>query len=124
MDIPRKQASRTVLVKKVKKSTCAGNQRMQASSRNRISQLTRNKYPVARTLEVGAGARGSAWLLSLVINHCSSKTCTWRAARVNAPVPLRHAFSGRIPDYSSQKPEFSASMTHPAQHLLVSHEDQ
>src|SRR6266568_1848452 len=45
-DIPRKQASSTVFVKNVKKRTWAGNHRMQASSRNRISQLITNKYAV------------------------------------------------------------------------------
>ena len=47
-DMPRKQASRMVLVKKVRSSTCAGNQRIQASSRKRISTLIRNSSARAR----------------------------------------------------------------------------
>src|SRR5262245_59167646 len=40
--MPRNAASSITLVKKVRNSTCAGNQRMQASSRNRTSTLATN----------------------------------------------------------------------------------
>ena len=42
-DIPRNVASSTMLVKNVRKTTVLANQRMQASSRNRIRKLTRNR---------------------------------------------------------------------------------
>src|SRR5262245_66452294 len=46
--MPRKQASSTTLVKKVRNKTWAGNQRMQASSRNRIRMLIKNSSAPAR----------------------------------------------------------------------------
>jgi hypothetical protein len=42
-DMPRKHAIRTRFVKKVRKMTVPPNQRMQASSKNRITKLTRNR---------------------------------------------------------------------------------
>src|SRR5262249_43932156 len=42
-DIPKKLASRTMFVKNVKNNTVAGNQRMQANSRKRISTPIKNR---------------------------------------------------------------------------------
>ena len=42
--MPRNDAISTVLVKKVRKTTVLPNQRMQASSKNSTSRLTRNRF--------------------------------------------------------------------------------
>src|SRR2546429_3773613 len=68
--MPTKQASRTVLVKKVRNRTWAGNQRMQASSRNRMSTLIRNRSPLARKGDVGVGSGlGGRGLSMLMFRH-------------------------------------------------------
>src|SRR5438874_2460981 len=58
--MPRKQASRTTLVKKVRNRTWAGNQRMQASCRNRSRTLTMNRSPAGPR---GPGRLGAASVL-------------------------------------------------------------
>ena len=56
-DIPRKQASRTTLVKNCRKITLAANQRILANSKNRTRNPVRNRLsPSVRTLIM----RGSA----------------------------------------------------------------
>src|SRR5437773_2979120 len=47
-DMPRKVASSTMFVKNVRNTTVLPNQRMQASSKNNMRKLTRNKSAYAR----------------------------------------------------------------------------
>src|SRR5947207_493713 len=47
-EMPRNAASSTMLVKKVRKTTVLANQRMHASSMNRIRKLTRNRSAESR----------------------------------------------------------------------------
>src|SRR6266481_3082257 len=53
-DIPKNEANKTTLVKNVRCSACAGNQRIPASSRKRISRLIRNNSKPAREVETCA----------------------------------------------------------------------
>jgi hypothetical protein len=46
--MPRKHASSTILVKKVRKTTVLANQRIAASSKNRIRKLIRKSSRYAR----------------------------------------------------------------------------
>src|SRR2546423_9641541 len=48
MLMPRKHASRTMLVKNVRKTTVLPNQRMHANSKNRIRKLIRNRSRYGR----------------------------------------------------------------------------
>ena len=54
-EMPRNAASSTMLVKNVRNTTVLPNQRMQASSRNRMRKLTRNRSPVRRKDSSGMG---------------------------------------------------------------------
>src|SRR5437764_439762 len=65
-DMPRKQASRMVLVKKVKKRTWAGNQRIQASSRKRSNRLIKNNSTRVRNAG-GTCCSGSKTMGALVL---------------------------------------------------------
>src|SRR5689334_12854769 len=57
--MPRNDASSTAFEKNVRYSTCAGNQRMDASSRKSNSRLMRNRSPPALLVErLPAGAVG------------------------------------------------------------------
>src|SRR3954468_22083835 len=70
-DMPKNVASRTILVKKVRKTTVLPNQRMQASSRKRIAKLTRKRWSLDRlsreTLDATAGC-GRALISNNVIS--------------------------------------------------------
>jgi hypothetical protein len=58
--MPRNDASSTVFVKNVRKSTCAGNHRMHAISRKSTSRLMRNRSTPAadpRAVLLGSGER-------------------------------------------------------------------
>src|SRR6516225_2756402 len=73
--MPRKQARSTTLVKKVRKSTCAGNQRMQANSRNRISRLIRNRSRIdCQELRAGASGPEATSVLVLIVTPYDSLT--------------------------------------------------
>src|SRR5262245_52026330 len=58
--IPRKQASSTMLLKKVRNTTVAPNQRIAASSRNRIRKATRNSSACGRRALIGTAFHGEA----------------------------------------------------------------
>src|SRR5947209_788949 len=68
--MPRKQASRTVLVKKVRNRTWAGNHRIQHSSRNNSRTLTRKRS--LRTPSQRLGGRGVCWLVDGSVSIRSS----------------------------------------------------
>src|SRR5262249_15925389 len=64
-DMTRKEARSTMVVKNVRKKTCAGNQRMQASSRNRSNTLTTNNWTRAWDSERATGdvsLMGNSWV--------------------------------------------------------------
>src|SRR2546423_15723971 len=98
--MPRKQASSTILVKNVRKTTVLPKKRIAASSKNRIRKLTRKRFQYDRRIDFFRAAARQPTTRSAVLNGDRAKAgsetfrtrAIWRAALV---VDVRRLGRGR-----------------------------